>query len=158
MRPSRTSWRWAAFQSLVVCERLLELFERVDELALVLGVLAERGERPARQGLEIAGVVAVGAEVEAQLAPDHELVQEGLAVLVEPPPAARAAARLAVERLLRPARALGELGEDLVRREVPEVEVRGQAARDVGVGVVVLVRVARELAVEKGGELARGRR
>src|SRR6185369_14649438 len=111
-----------------------------------------RRERPGRQRAVGGVVLALRAHVEAQLAPGDELVEERLRRGAHPPePLALPAARCA-EELRRPALRARDGAEDLVRRDVAEVEPGREPARTVEVGVVAVLGVAREALRDERGE------
>ena len=89
------------------------------------------------------------AHVEAHLAPSHQLVEERLGVLAHPPPALACAFRLGGETVERPALVRGDFVEDLVGRDVAEMKPRRQAACRAVIGVVAVLRVAAEGAIEE---------
>ena len=116
----------------------------------------ERGPRPGRQRLE---AVVVGrltdAHVEAQLTPGHQLVQKRLGRRGDAPPSL-AGAQGPGARRPEPSLARHQPREHLPRRDVAEVQERGEAAAGVELNLVAFRGVAREVAFEKGLEQSSG--
>ena len=71
---------------------------------------------------------AVGAEVEAELAPSNELIEKGLGGGRHAPPALASAGGAKSDFGRLPFFLGGEGGEDFVGGDVAEVEIRGEAA------------------------------
>ena len=92
----------------------LELLQRIDRLALVVHMLSHRRENPRRQRVQRAEARVPRAEVERELAPGDELVEELL------------------DRLTRSGR--DRRARDLGRAHLAEVQVRREPARAVRVG------------------------
>src|SRR5512144_486785 len=94
-------------------------------------------------------------EAVAELAPGDQLVEECLGGRRQPPPSLATSRDLRTGEATRvPARGGPDTRRDLVRRDVAEVQVRGESGRDIGIGMIALA-VARELVVDEVAEDAR---
>src|SRR5215470_7718351 len=86
------------------------------------------------------------AEAVAELAPGDELVEERLGGAPGTPPAIARAGRARCEPRWIPVDGAPHAADDVVCADVAEVEVRRQAARHVGVGMVAVLAVAMQAA------------
>ena len=128
---------------------VLELLEVVGVLARVGGVLFEGLARPIRKRLVAVVVFAQVTENVAHLAPGHELVEEGLGLGARTPPTLTLARGNLLNAVQGPVLALEQARNDLVSRNVTEVEVGREPARNLLFGLVPIFVVARQLGVQE---------
>ena len=110
--------------------------------ARIAGVLLQRPPGPLRQRFPALVVGHVLAGVEGELAPHEQLIEIRLHRRRDAPPALALAAGASAEPAARPALVRDQGGEDLVRRDVAEVQVRRHPAGRVAVRMVVILGVA----------------